>query len=75
MKENIILMRGKPGYPEWTSKGIASSQYALMMLSGTAAWDSARVEPRGSQLPADPLQRDPPASHVQFPSKPLKGIP
>lgn len=50
-----------------------------MMLSGTAAWGGARVEalrePRGSQLPADPLHCYPPASHVQFFSKPLKGIP
>lgn len=53
---------------------------AVMMLSGTAAWGGARLrplwEPRGSQLPADPpLQRDPPAPHVHFASKPLKGIP
>lgn len=49
------------------------------MLSGTAAWGGARVKaprkPRGSQLPADPLHRDPPAPHVHFASKPLKGIP
>lgn len=52
---------------------------AVMMLSGTAAWGGASVEalrePRVNQLPADPLHRDPPASHVHFASKPLKGIP
>lgn len=32
-------------------------------------------EPRGSQLPADPLWREPPVSHVHFASKSFKGIP
>lgn len=45
-------------------------------LHGAEPRVGALKEPRGSQLPADPpLCRDPPASHVHFAPKSLKGIP
>lgn len=49
---------------------------AVMMLSVTAAWGRSHVwtSPAAKRQP-EALSRDPPASHVHFATKPLKGIP